>query len=64
MLNSNPRPVEVPCHRVVCSDGGIGGYSLGARKKIALLKKEGIEIKKGKVDLDRFLFNFEGSGKL
>jgi len=32
---------KVPCHRVIKSDGKIGGYRGGAQKKIALLKKEG-----------------------
>lgn len=58
MLNSNPHPIIMPCHRVVCADGNIGGYVLGVRKKAALLKEEGIEIKKGKVDLDKYLFKF------
>lgn len=32
----------VPCHRVIRSDGKIGGYNRGGtRKKISLLKKEG-----------------------
>jgi O-6-methylguanine DNA methyltransferase len=30
----------IPCHRVVRSDGKIGGYILGAKKKKELLKKE------------------------
>jgi len=29
ILNKNPRPIIVPCHRVVCSDGHIGGYMYG-----------------------------------
>ncbi len=37
---------SVPCHRVIRSDGKIGGYILGSRKKIELLKKEGVKIKK------------------
>jgi len=48
-LNKNPRPIRVPCHRVVCSDGRIGGYSLGARKKITLLNSEGIQLRRGRV---------------
>lgn len=48
-LNKNPWPIKIPCHRVIKSDGKIGGYKLGIKKKIELLKKEGIKIefKKG-----------------
>lgn len=40
-LNKNPFAPEVPCHRVVRSDGEVGGFASGAAKKIKLLKKEG-----------------------
>ena len=42
-VGSNPFAPEVPCHRVVRSDGGLGGYSGqgGIKTKLALLKKEG-----------------------
>jgi methylated-DNA-[protein]-cysteine S-methyltransferase len=40
-LKNNPLPVTIPCHRVIRSDGDIGGYALGRKKKAALLKKEG-----------------------
>ena len=43
-LNKN-RDKKVPCHRVIRSSGYVGGYASGADKKIAVLKKEGIEIK-------------------
>ncbi|MSO60368.1 MAG: methylated-DNA--[protein]-cysteine S-methyltransferase [Ilumatobacteraceae bacterium] len=38
----NPIPIVVPCHRVVASDGTLGGYSLGLRMKKQLLKLEGV----------------------
>ena len=39
-LAHNPYPIKIPCHRVIRSDGSIGGYKLGVRKKRQLLKKE------------------------
>lgn len=44
ILGRNPNPIRVPCHRVVKSDGTLGGYRGGIDKKIELLKKEGISI--------------------
>ncbi|MCX5668034.1 MAG: MGMT family protein [Candidatus Omnitrophica bacterium] len=41
-LNKNPYMGMVPCHRVIRSDGSIGGFAKGARRKIALLKSESI----------------------
>jgi len=48
-LNKNPRPVETPCHRVVKSDGTLGGYSRGIHEKTKLLQSEGIRIKDGRI---------------
>lgn len=45
ILKSNPNPVIVPCHRVVRSDGKIGGYAYGKDVKEKLLEVEGITIK-------------------
>ncbi len=56
-LAANPRPLKIPCHRVVRSDGKIGGYRLGRRRKIELLLREGVKVEDGKVDL-RGLFRF------
>jgi methylated-DNA-[protein]-cysteine S-methyltransferase len=53
-LRCNPYAPAVPCHRVVASDGSIGGF-MGARsgppirRKIALLRKEGVMIKDNRV---------------
>jgi O-6-methylguanine DNA methyltransferase len=40
-LARNPIPLVIPCHRVVRSDGTIGGYAFGGRAKHRLLEKEG-----------------------
>jgi methylated-DNA-[protein]-cysteine S-methyltransferase len=42
ILGRNPNPVKVPCHRVVMSDGKVGGYAYGSDRKRELLEKEGI----------------------
>ena len=58
---TNPRAPMVPCHRVVSADGSLGGYQgkMNNPKKIDLLKKEGIQIKNGKViDFEKKLFKF------
>ena len=39
-LNKNPYAPFIPCHRVIASDGSLGGYSAGLRKKIELLRRE------------------------
>ena len=58
-LHDNKTPIVIPCHRVVASNGSLGGYSRGIKKKIALLKKEGIEIKNNKiVGFKKKLFRF------
>ncbi|MCW7943162.1 cysteine methyltransferase [Streptomyces hygroscopicus] len=41
-MGSNPLPVVVPCHRVVESDGGIGGFGGGLETKRKLLALEGV----------------------
>lgn len=55
-LNTNPDTSRTPCHRVVRSTGKIGGYALGTRRKAEVLKKEGVTISSGRVDLEKFGF--------
>ena len=43
-LGSNPLPIIVPCHRVLHSDGGLGGYTGGVERKRLLLGVEGSAI--------------------
>lgn len=57
-MNKNPYAPIVPCHRVVKSNGEVGGFASGTKNKIRLLKKEGIEIKKVRVNLNKYLYKF------
>lgn len=58
-LGTNPFLVRLPCHRVVKSDGSLGGYVKGIKNKKLLLRKEGIKIKKNKiVNLKNYLVRF------
>jgi methylated-DNA-[protein]-cysteine S-methyltransferase len=41
-LGSNPISIVVPCHRVVHSGGGLGGYTGGLGRKEYLLTLEGV----------------------
>ncbi|MFQ5647638.1 MAG: MGMT family protein [Candidatus Aenigmatarchaeota archaeon] len=54
----NRHPDAVPCFKVVRSDGSLGGYSGpgGVREKIRRLEREGIEVKKGKIEERYFFF--------
>ena len=58
-MNRNPFAPKVPCHRVVKSNGEVGGFASGTKKKIEMLKKEGIEIKEGKVDLKKYFYRLK-----
>lgn len=59
LMNKNPYSPRVPCHRVIYSNGEVGGYASGVNNKIKLLEKEGIRVKKGKVeDFKKKLFIF------
>jgi methylated-DNA-[protein]-cysteine S-methyltransferase len=40
-LGGNPVPIVVPCHRVVATGGGLGGYTGGIDRKLTLLRLEG-----------------------
>ena len=45
-LNKNPYPIIIPCHRVIRSDGSLGGYAKGKKlkKKLLLFEKYIAEI--------------------
>ncbi len=59
-LNKNPFSPDVPCHRVVCSDGNVGGFAGGVRRKVALLKGEKVFVNKDKiVNFKKILYKFK-----
>ena len=58
-MNQNPYPGIVPCHRVIKSDGTIGGYAYGIDIKQNMLSSEGLKISKGKIlDLENTRYKF------
>ncbi len=66
-MRCNPYAPVVPCHRVVSSDGSIGGFmgtkesnSKEIRKKVRMLKKEGVEVKGNRVvGFERIFIKFK-----
>ena len=44
IMNKNPLPLIIPCHRVVASNHKLGGYAYGTKVKKALIKIEGAKI--------------------
>lgn len=53
VLNKNRDP-DVPCHRVVRSDGYAGGYRDGTSRKVRLLLREGVHMRGNRVDEQDF----------
>jgi methylated-DNA-[protein]-cysteine S-methyltransferase len=60
----NPYALRVPCHRVVRSDGTIGGFGgktsgKTVEEKTLLLREENVEVRNGRVvDFEKVLFRF------
>jgi methylated-DNA-[protein]-cysteine S-methyltransferase len=54
---------QIPCHRVIKSDGGVGNFRGGARgaveEKIGMLRDEGITVLNGKIDLKKYRHEFK-----
>lgn len=60
LMHVNPDAPRTPCHRVVRSDGTIGGYgsTKGVVQKIERLKAEGVEVLNGRiVDFNKKFFD-------
>lgn len=50
IMKCNAEPQKYPCYKVVHADSRIGNYSNGVKRKVELLRKDGIEIRNGEVD--------------
>lgn len=60
-LKNNKKPIIIPCHRVVKSDGSLGGYSgiMNNKKKKILLEKEGLKIENNKIkEFEKNVYRF------
>ena len=56
-MNKNPYAPQVPCHRVVKSNGDLGGFATDIKVKIKRLQKEGVVVSDNKiVDFQSTLF--------
>ncbi len=64
VLKNNPDAPHTPCHRIVASDGSIGGFmgktsGKAIQKKIRLLRKEGIKVKNKRiVNFKKIVYKF------
>lgn len=60
-MKNNKYPIEIPCYKVVKSNGKIGNYSGrdGINGKIKLLERDGVKIVNGKIDLEKYGYRFE-----
>ena len=63
VMNVNPysfnKKGDVPCHRVIGSNGDLVGFASGLKNKTRMLTEEGVEVKNGKVDLKKYRYKFE-----
>lgn len=58
-LNKNPFAPRVPCHRIVKSNGELGGFASGSMNKKKILEKEGLIIKNNKImNFEKKLYKF------
>jgi len=63
MMNQNPDADDMPCYKIVHSDGRLGGFGLGIDDKIRRLQKDSIQVKDGKiVDFSAVFFHDFNTG--
>ena len=62
-MRNNPCGPQIPCHRVIRSDGSVGNFRGGAkgavREKIGMLRDEGISVLNGKINLKEYRHKFK-----
>ena len=59
IMNKNPYPSIIPCHRVVMSTGDVGGYAYGTEVKEEMLAREGVALGGGRIsDMDGAMYRF------
>ncbi|MDE0091123.1 MAG: MGMT family protein [Thaumarchaeota archaeon] len=59
IMNRNPYPSIIPCHRVVMSTGDVGGYAYGTEVKEEMLAREGVALGGGRIsDMDGTMYRF------
>src|SRR3989344_2235085 len=55
VLNQNYSS-EVPCYRVVRAGGHVGGINRGTPRKVTMLRNEGVVVRGGVIDLNRYIW--------
>ncbi len=62
-MRNNPCGPQIPCHRVIKSDGSVGNFRGGAKgaigEKIGMLRDEGVTVLNGKINLKKYLHKFK-----
>lgn len=62
-MRNNPCGPQIPCHRVIKSDGSIGNFRGGAEgavdEKIGMLRDEGVSVVNGRIDMEKFRHVFK-----
>jgi methylated-DNA-[protein]-cysteine S-methyltransferase len=60
-MHNNPVPIYVPCHRVILSDGRIGGYGGGTARKLKLLRSEGFAVEGDVASIPGIVWGHQGT---
>lgn len=58
-LNRNPYAPDVPCHRVIGSDGKLVGFAGGIKNKARMLTDEGADVSNNRVNTTKMFYKFD-----